>query len=117
MSEAKIIYKDTNQIAYEKNGVRYSVIHAGGRVQVTEVTREGKVADYIFELDDAIAALSCGTEADIAEEFVRRLKRKRGAQLFWGSLRVLLKLISHIIVAGILAFAAGVVVQKFWRIL
>lgn len=113
----KEIYRDANSLAYEKNGVRYSVMHAKGRVLVTEVAPTGEVAEYAFDLDDAIAALSNGSEADIAADFVRRLKRKRGAQLFRQSVKILFKLTAHLIFAAIFAFAAGVLCQKFWGIL
>lgn len=116
-ADLEILYKDKNQIAYKKNGVRYAVTYGGGRVQVTEMSADGQLVDYVFELDDAISALSNGPEQELALDFVRRLKRKRGSQLLWSSVFVLLKLISHMIVAAIVAFAAGVIVQKFWRIL
>lgn len=115
--EVKTIYTDKNSIAYERNGVRYSVIFSDGRVLITEMSKAGKVADYVLELDDAIMALKTSPEAEIAADFLRRIKRARGKQLMWQSLKILGKLFVHIVVAAVVAFVAGVLVQRFWGII
>jgi hypothetical protein len=110
----KLIYSDTRSLAYEKNGIRYSIIYKGGRVQVTEMLKDGSVSDYMLDLDDAIVALRSSLEADYAERFLRTLKRKLAARGLWQSVKVIFKLTVHMLIAAVFAFAAGYMLGA-WR--
>lgn len=96
----KLIYSDANSLAYEKQGVRYSLMYHGGRVLVTEM-KDGKVDEYMLDIDDAIACLRSGPEADYAVKFLRKLKRKIAKAQLRISLLIILKLSAHMVISAI----------------
>ena len=107
-----LIYADANSLAYKKRGVRYSIMHARGKVLVSELSEAGELTEYMLEIDDAIVALRSAPEADYAVEFIRKLKRKLAVAQIKMSVRLLLKLFGHII----LSLIAGSIIGYFFNV-
>lgn len=114
----KIIYEDKDQMAYEKDGRRISLVVNGHRVLVTDVQLEaGKpadVRDYWLTLPDAIDCLKSEVGNDAGEPgiyFLRRLRKRLARRTFARALLVFLKLIAHTIIAAAIGFGAGYLVR------
>lgn len=114
----KLIFEDKNQIAYEKDGRRISLLANGHRVLVTDVAlQDGKPAqvdDYWLSLQDAIDCLKSefGAESsDPGVQFLRRLRKRLARQTFTRALVVFLKMTAHMLGAAGIGFGAGYLVR------
>ena len=96
----KLIYSDANSLAYEKSGARFSLMHHAGRVLITEM-RDGKVDEYMMDIDDALRCLTGAPDGEFAVKFIRKLKRKMAKAQLWLSVKILFKITGHMIIAAL----------------
>jgi hypothetical protein len=114
----KLIYEDKNQIAYELDNRRISLMTNGHRVLVTDVRLANgqlyDVHDYWLSITDAIDCLKSdfgGQAGEPGVQFLRRLRKRHARQTFTRALIVFWKLIAHTLIAVAIGFAAGYIVR------